>query len=121
MADQVSYDTSNFKILEKTGSVWVTTNLHSASNFSELGDPNDFSPDALVEDVKSLVDYHPFLCDKRFVLVGHSMGGRLAMCYAAKYPEHVSSLVIEDMDIRRSIAMRVSTSRSEDSRRPSQY
>ncbi|KAL7541214.1 hypothetical protein ACHAXR_010725 [Thalassiosira sp. AJA248-18] len=66
---------------------------------SELGDPNTFSPDALVEDVKSVAQ--SLLPDKRFVLVGHSMGGRVAMCYAAKYPDDVSALVIEDMDIRR--------------------
>ena len=29
------------------------------------------------------------------------MGGRVGMCYAAKYPEDVSALVVEDMDIRR--------------------
>ena len=38
---------------------------------SNLGDPADFSPDALVEDVKSVVDGHPLLRDERFVLVGH--------------------------------------------------
>ncbi|KAL7547258.1 hypothetical protein ACHAWF_010580 [Thalassiosira exigua] len=68
---------------------------------SELGDPNKFSPEALVEDVKSLAQSHPLLSGKRFVLVGHSMGGRVAMCYAAKYLDDVSALVVEDMDIRR--------------------
>ncbi|KAL9188244.1 hypothetical protein ACHAXT_006622 [Thalassiosira profunda] len=68
---------------------------------SDLGDPRDFSPDALVEDVKSLVNAHPLLQGRKFVLVGHSMGGRVAMNYCAKYPEDVSALVVEDMDIRR--------------------
>ena len=73
---------------------------------SELGEPNSFSPDGLVEDVKSLVKSHPLLQNnRRFVLVGHSMGGRVAMSYAAKYPKDVSDLVIEDMDMkRRSVA-----------------
>jgi len=31
---------------------------------------------------------------ERFVLVGYSMGGRLAMEYAAKHPERVSSLIL---------------------------
>lgn len=73
----------------------------SGCGLSDLGDPNEFSPDALVEDVKSLTKSHPLLLNKRFVLVGHSMGGRVAICYAAKYPNDVSALVIEDMDIRR--------------------
>ena len=68
---------------------------------SDLGDLDDFTPDALVADVKSVVDAHPLLQKKRFVLVGHSMGGRIALCYAAKYPSDISALVIEDMDIRR--------------------
>ena len=29
------------------------------------------------------------------------MGGRVALCYAAKYPKDISALVIEDMDIKR--------------------
>eukprot|EP00553_Chaetoceros_curvisetus_P007982 CAMPEP_0204619590 /NCGR_PEP_ID=MMETSP0717-20131115/5909_1 /ASSEMBLY_ACC=CAM_ASM_000666 /TAXON_ID=230516 /ORGANISM="Chaetoceros curvisetus" /LENGTH=360 /DNA_ID=CAMNT_0051633617 /DNA_START=36 /DNA_END=1118 /DNA_ORIENTATION=+ len=35
-----------------------------------------------------------------FVLVGHSMGGRIAMSFAAKYPTLIKAIVIEDMDIR---------------------
>lgn len=33
----------------------------------------------------------------RFFLVGHSMGGRNALAFAAKYPEKVEKLVIEDI------------------------
>jgi len=35
-----------------------------------------------------------------FVIVGHSMGGRIAMSVASQYLELVKALVIEDMDIR---------------------
>jgi pimeloyl-ACP methyl ester carboxylesterase len=68
---------------------------------SALGDSSDFSPDSIVEDIKRLVDGHPLLGDNKFVIVGHSMGGRIGMCYTAKYPGDVAGLVIEDMDIRR--------------------
>jgi len=34
-----------------------------------------------------------------FVLVGHSMGGRVAMRLAASYPATVAALVVEDMDV----------------------
>jgi len=67
---------------------------------SDLGNPHLFSPDALVEDVKCLVNSNPLLHNNPFVLVGHSMGGRIAMSYAAKYPNDISTLVIEDMDIK---------------------
>mmetsp|Transcript_16909 Transcript_16909/g.33747 ORF Transcript_16909/g.33747 Transcript_16909/m.33747 type:complete len:346 (-) Transcript_16909:1242-2279(-) len=68
---------------------------------SALGDPKLFSPEAIVHDVKKLVDCHPLLKDRKFVLVGHSMGGRVGMCYTATYPDDVSALVVEDMDARR--------------------
>mmetsp|Transcript_4314 Transcript_4314/g.6574 ORF Transcript_4314/g.6574 Transcript_4314/m.6574 type:complete len:366 (-) Transcript_4314:24-1121(-) len=90
---------------------------------SPLGDPQEFSPQGIVNDI------HAFLCSHRyfqkkdfnnqqeqdgaddddddssstivpFVIVGHSMGGRIAMSFASQYPELVKALVIEDMDIR---------------------
>ena len=80
---------------------------------SPLGDPNRFSPDALVDDLYALVSSHPYFlvgggtgdADAAasvvpFVLVGHSMGGRVAMSFAAKHPECIAALVVEDMDVR---------------------
>jgi len=76
---------------------------------SPLGDPDRFSPDALVDDLYAFLSSHPlFCCDngdgdallQPFVLVGHSMGGRVAMSFAAKHPELIAALVIEDMDVR---------------------
>ncbi len=88
------------RVQERISSPSIAIDCRGCGN-SDLGNPDDFTSDALVADVKSVVDSHPLLQMKRFVLVGHSMGGRIAMCYAAKYPEDVSALVIEDMDIRR--------------------
>ncbi|MBW8845488.1 MAG: alpha/beta hydrolase [Burkholderiales bacterium] len=34
---------------------------------------------------------------KRFVMLGHSMGGTNAFVYASQHPQHVAALVIEDM------------------------
>jgi pimeloyl-ACP methyl ester carboxylesterase len=36
---------------------------------------------------------------KKIVLVGHSMGGRVAIAYAAAYPEDLEAVVIEDIDL----------------------
>ena len=71
---------------------------------SPLGDPTLFSPDALVDDLYALVRSHPLFTSpsgvtKPFVFVGHSMGGRIGMSFAAKYPELIAALVVEDMDI----------------------
>ena len=78
---------------------------------SPLGNPQDFTPETLVEDLYQCVAQHPMFWRntnnsngkkelRPFVVVGHSMGGRVAMSFAAKYPELVAALIIEDMDIR---------------------
>ena len=78
---------------------------------SPLGNPQDFTPATLVEDLYQCVAQHPLFWRntnnsngkkelRPFVVVGHSMGGRVAMSFAAKYPELVAALIIEDMDIR---------------------
>ncbi|CAE7671664.1 Fndc3a [Symbiodinium sp. CCMP2592] len=69
---------------------------------SPLGDPKDFSPQQLAADVRATLKAAGVL-EVPVVLVGHSMGGRIAMQYAADYPEDLSVLVIEDMDCARRI------------------
>eukprot|EP00040_Diaphanoeca_grandis_P018530 m.97457 g.97457 ORF g.97457 m.97457 type:complete len:281 (+) comp26979_c0_seq1:203-1045(+) len=68
---------------------------------SPLGDPNDFSVRALVDDVKKAaietgILGHP---NQKIVLVGHSMGGRVVIEYAATYPDDICCLLIEDIDL----------------------
>ncbi|HXG35572.1 MAG TPA: alpha/beta hydrolase [Dehalococcoidia bacterium] len=50
--------------------------------------------DLFVEDVQALVDQ---LGLGRFLLIGHSMGGRAALAYAAAHPEYLDALVIVDI------------------------
>ena len=68
---------------------------HGRSAHADLKkNPDAFSPEALAEDL------HKILADlgwSNVNLVGHSMGGRVAYTFAAKYPELVNSLVIEDI------------------------
>jgi len=71
-----------------------------------LGDPNEFTEESIVADIYKLVCNHPlFQGDNKelqpFVIVGHSMGGRLAMSFSKAYPQYIAALVIEDMDIRK--------------------
>jgi len=87
---------------------------------SPLGDPELFSPDALVDDLYAFLSIHPMFQGgsnnalvKPFVLVGHSMGGRVAMSFAAKHPELIAALVIEDMDVR-TRSLSISRIRSKD-------
>ena len=63
---------------------------------SPLGDPADFAPRQLANDVLvAAAQTGP----GPFVIVGHSMGGRIAMRLAADHPDRIAALVIEDMDV----------------------
>lgn len=53
-----------------------------------------YGPDILAEDLDKMTEE---LGWKNFHLVGHSMGARVAMVFAHKYPHKVRTLTIEDM------------------------
>jgi pimeloyl-ACP methyl ester carboxylesterase len=73
---------------------------------SPLGDVKDFTPENLARDVLDAVEAHGLRSP--FVLVGHSMGGRIAMRLAAMELDgflqgrapRMAACIIEDMDIR---------------------
>jgi len=66
---------------------------------SPLGHAADFSPQQLARDVRAAICRAGFLNgDMRIALVGHSLGGMVAMRYAAEYPEDLRVLIIEDID-----------------------
>ncbi len=70
-----------------------------------VGPPEDFTPDALANDIFAAAAEHGI--DRPFVLVGHSMGGRVCMRAAAIDAERVerglppllAAFVIEDIDV----------------------
>ncbi|TVZ58615.1 pimeloyl-ACP methyl ester carboxylesterase [Flavobacteriaceae bacterium MAR_2010_105] len=53
-----------------------------------------FNYEVLVEDLKAYCDEHGL---SNIILLGHSMGGKTAMLFAAKYPEFVSKLLVADI------------------------
>ena len=55
---------------------------------------DDFSYDDLVEDLRNFADEHHI---SRFFLLGHSMGGKVAMRFAQKYPQRLRGLVVVDI------------------------
>lgn len=61
---------------------------------SDWDPQRNYYADAYVRDLEALVDN---LGLKRFVLVGHSMGGTNAFVYASRHPERLAGLVIEDI------------------------
>ena len=64
---------------------------------SPLGDWKDFSPTQLAADVHRAVT-EDLKIGGKIVLVGHAMGGRVAMRYAVDYPSSLAAVIIEDMD-----------------------
>lgn len=54
---------------------------------------DDLSTEAFVADLAD----HLEAIDEPMILIGHSMGGLHAWCYAAQHPERVRGLVVEDM------------------------
>jgi pimeloyl-ACP methyl ester carboxylesterase len=61
---------------------------------SDWARDGDYSTGAYVADLAALSDT---LKLNSFVLVGHSMGGRNSMSFAARYPEKVQKLVVVDV------------------------
>lgn len=58
---------------------------------------NAFSYEVLAEDLKAYFKAHQL---KDVILLGHSMGGKTAMLFAAQYPELVSKLIVADISPR---------------------
>jgi len=54
----------------------------------------DFDYDILAEDLKNYCEYYKL---EKIILLGHSMGGKTAMLFAAKYPELVQKLIVADI------------------------
>lgn len=64
---------------------------------SNTGDPDTYTFDQLVEDLAG------FLCElgiDRCDLLGHSMGGMVALRFVLKYPDRVASLILMDTSAR---------------------
>lgn len=55
---------------------------------------SDFSYEIMAEDIKQYCDFHHL---KDVILLGHSMGGKVAMLFASTYPDLVSKLIVADI------------------------
>ena len=55
---------------------------------------DEFNYEIMVEDVKAYIDFHNL---QNITLLGHSMGGKIAMLFATTYPEYVEKLIIADI------------------------
>lgn len=74
-----------------------TLYLVDQRNHGDSPHSQDWNYAVMVEDLKELLDAKEL--DKVY-LMGHSMGGKTAMNFAAKYPERVEKLIVADISPR---------------------
>ncbi|MHA1964047.1 MAG: alpha/beta fold hydrolase, partial [Candidatus Thorarchaeota archaeon] len=54
---------------------------------------DDYAIDSMAQDIQMVIDQ---LGIQRFILVGHSLGGSVAVAYAGAYPQRVAGLLLVD-------------------------
>jgi len=72
--------------------VFVDQRNHGRSPHSD-----DFNYDLMVEDLLKLADD---LEMEKINVLGHSMGGKTAIAFAAKYPERLNKMIVADISHR---------------------
>lgn len=72
--------------------ILVDLRNHGHSSWSD-----DFSYNLMAEDLNELITENNFLNP---LIIGHSMGGKVAMTFAQKYPKSVEKLIVVDMGIK---------------------
>lgn len=87
----------NWKTLGNQFSEDFEVHLIDQRNHGRSFHSDAFSYELMVEDLYSYIEHHQL--DKVF-LIGHSMGGKTAMLFAATYPEMVDKLIIVDISPR---------------------
>jgi len=77
------------------GADWRLIAIDQRGRGESSWDPGrNYYTDAYLADLEALVDQLPL---GRFTLLGHSMGGTTAYAYAARHPDRLDALIIEDI------------------------
>ena len=85
----------NWKTLAKQFStLGFQVHLVDQRNHGRSFHDSEFNYEVLAQDLKAYCSHHNL---KNIVLLGHSMGGKTAMLFAALYPELVSKLIVADI------------------------
>lgn len=87
-----NWQTHAKKLAEYYRVILVDLRNHGHSEWSDA-----FSYDLMAEDIKELFDD---LGLRKVILVGHSMGGKVAMLFAQKYDEYLEKLIVVDIGVK---------------------
>jgi len=81
------------KILATTNRVYLLDLRNHGKSFHS----SDFTYQAMAEDIRLFIEEHSI---EKPLIIGHSMGGKVAMHFAIKYPELPKGLVVVDISPR---------------------
>ncbi len=84
----------NWQTLAKFWSQKYHVYLVDLRNHGRSPHSNEFNYDLMVEDLAEFITEHQL---QNPVVMGHSMGGKVAMNFALRYPEQVSKLIVVDI------------------------
>lgn len=84
----------NWKSLSKKLAENYEVHLPDMRNHGKSPHSQDFSYKIMVEDILAYFDTHQI---EDAVLIGHSMGGKIAMQFAAQHPKFLSHLIVVDI------------------------
>ncbi len=84
----------NWMSIAKVLSEQYTVYLPDQRNHGQSGDNDVFDYDSMAEDLKAFIKQHSI--ENPFI-IGHSMGGKVSMTFASRYPELLRKLVVVDI------------------------
>ncbi|MFT6756012.1 MAG: esterase, partial [Urechidicola sp.] len=88
----------NWKTLANKFAENYEVHLVDQRNHGRSFHSDEFSLEILVEDLWDYIAFHKL---DTINLLGHSMGGKVAMLFASKYPERIQKLLIADISPRK--------------------
>ncbi|WP_117881883.1 alpha/beta fold hydrolase [Aureibaculum luteum] len=84
----------NWKTLANKFAENYEVHLIDQRNHGRSFHSDNFNYEVMVEDLSSYIEYHKL---SRVNLIGHSMGGKVAMLFAVTYPEKMNKLIVADI------------------------
>ncbi len=84
----------NWKSLGNKFSNYCEVHLIDQRNHGRSFHSDEFFYELLAEDINNYINYHKL---KKVYIIGHSMGGKVAMFFAVKYAELVDKFVVVDI------------------------
>ncbi len=88
----------NWKTLANKYAENYQVHLVDQRNHGRSFHSDQFSLQLLVEDLWNYIEFHNL---EKIHLLGHSMGGKVAMLFAAKYPQRLHKVIIADISPRK--------------------